>query len=237
MRRIGVSLVLIAALAPAGCGSGERANAPTASSQGGTAATSTLSSVARVERLDCTDGGTLPSTAPALRPGWRRHSIVAGPLTFFYARDLARQPAASFRSERAILRGDLHRTRDPRVQRRIERTLRRMPRGGLGLAELLVLVEPGHSATTVVPPIAQGRLALVYSRRARDAEHSGAAGIIRLADDRAVQFPSCPGDERWQYSGGIIANRAGCVPADVRVGAGRWLRRYLPLGTRQHCGS
>jgi hypothetical protein len=239
MHRIATSFVLIAALAPAGCGSAERANAPTdaTSDQRGTAATSAASSSARplhVERLACADGGAFPSTA-GLTPGWRRRSVVAGPLTFLYARDLARQP---FRPPRATLRDELRPARDPRVRRRIRRTLRRMPRDGLGIAELLVLVEPGRGATAVVPPSARGRLALVYSRRARDAERPGAAGIIRLADgDRAVRFPSCRG-ERLHYLGGIVANRPGCVPIDVEVGAARPLRRYLPLGTgEQRCGS
>jgi hypothetical protein len=240
MRRTGASLVLIAALAAVACGGGEHPNAPAATdNQPRTAATSTLSSTARplrVERLECPDGGMFPATA--LTAGWRRRSVTAGPLTFYYARDLARQPAAAFAPGRTILRGELRRARDPRVRRRIERTLARMPRDGLGIAELLVLVEPGaKAATAVVPPAARRRLALVYSRRARDAERPGAAGIIRLGDgDRAVRFASCHG-ERWQYLGGIIANRPGCVPIDVRVGAGRPLRRYLPLGTgRQHCG-
>jgi hypothetical protein len=232
MRRIAATLVLIAALSSAGCGSGERATGPSQPSNNkrGAAATSPLSSVeGRVERLDCADGGAFPSTAPpALRPGWRRHSVVAGPLTFLYARDLARQ---AFRPARAILGDELRRARDPSVRRRIERTLRRMPPGGLGIAELLVLVEPGRSATAVVPRSAQGRFALVYSRRARDAERPGAPGIIRLANgDRAVRFPSCDG-ERWHYLGGIIANRPGCVPIDIQVGHGRLLRRYLPLGS------
>lgn len=179
----------------------------------------------------------MPSTAPALSPGWRRHSVVAGPLTFFYAQDLARQPPAAFGPERAILLGEMHRASDPRVRHRIERTLRRMPRDGLGIAELLVLVEPGRGATAVVPASVQGRLAIVYSRRARDAERPGAAGIIPLADgDRAVRFPACHG-ERRQYLGGIIANRPGCVPIDVRVGQGRPVQRFLPLGSgHQRCG-
>jgi hypothetical protein len=210
-----------------------------ATSQRGTAATATLSSATRrIERLSCADGGTLPSNSPALRAGWRRHSVVAGPLMFLYAWDLARQPPAAFGPERAILLGELHRASDPRVRRRIERMLRRMPRGGLGINELLVVVEPGGSATAVVPPIAQNRLALVYSRRARNSERSGAAGIITLADgDRAVRFPSSH-RERRDYLGGFIAARPGCVPIDVQIGAGRPLRRYLPLGTGgQRCGA
>jgi hypothetical protein len=197
MHRIARSVVLMAALVLASCGSAERANAPADATNHprGTAATPSPSSSAlplRVERLDCADGGALPSTASALRPGWRRRSVVAGRLTFLYARDLARQPATAFRPERTILRDELRRAREPRVRHRIERTLRRMPRDGLGVAELLVLVEPGRGATAVVPASAQGRLRLVYSRRARDAERPGAAGIIRLADRATLRVVSRP---------------------------------------------
>lgn len=217
MPRIAAGLVLTAVLVSA-CGGGERRIS---------AATPAPA------QLAC--GGTFPTSA--LAPGWRRHSIVAGPVTFYFARDLADQPAGQFRPARAILRDELRRAHDPRVRRRIQRTLRRMPPGGLGGAEMLVLVAPGRTATVTVPASARGQFALVYSRRARDAERPGAEGIIRLADgDRAVRFPACPGGETWQYLGAIIANRPGCVPIDIDIdtGAARPVRRYLPLGTGRH---
>ena len=236
MTRIGACLALAAALAAAGCGSNRSGNAPrVATDREPLAAPAQPPRRPFVVRLRCTDGGTFAPTA--LTPGWRRRSLVAGPLTFLYARDLARQPAAAFGPQRAILRAELGRARDQRVRRRIKHTLRRTPSGGLGVVELFVLVEPGGAATVVVPPNARGRLALVYSRRARDAERPGAAGIIRLSSgDRAVRFQSCDG-EHWHYLGGIIANRPRCVPIDIHTGPGRTLRRFLPLGTgNRRCG-
>jgi hypothetical protein len=126
-----------------------------------------------------------------------------------------------------------HELRTPGERRLARRTRRRAPRDGHGIAEAMVLLEPGHTATVVVPGHQRARFALVYSDRARDAERPGAPGIVRIGDgDAAVRFESCSGADPTHFIGGVVAGGPGCFPVDVHPDDGPPVRVRLGLGVR-----
>jgi hypothetical protein len=130
--------------------------------------------------------------------GWRQHSIIAGPLAFWYVDQYARQPASLF----APVRGSSD----------------RYP----GL-KLLVLVRPGAVATVIVPASERRDVALLYDPAAWNDRNE-----YQIQDgDSAVTFEACkkgetlgtggPLNEMTQFNGGFLVAGVRCLPLDVLV--------------------
>jgi hypothetical protein len=129
---------------------------------------------------------------------WRKHSIVAGPLAFWYAREYAEAPASFFRPARGS-------------SDRYE-----------GL-KLLVLIRPDAVATVIVPESERHDVALLYNPAAWNDRNE-----YRIEDgDSAVRFEACkkgetigtgsPLNEMTQFNGGFLVAGVRCVPLDVLV--------------------
>lgn len=164
--------------------------------------------------------------------GWRtRNSVIAGPLGFAYAGELARHPEivrpAVDEPRRLLTRPDTPEA----VRRRARRTLRAAPENGYGVSETPVVVEAGREATVVVPRSARRHVSLVYTHRAASRERSGAQGIYRVADgDLTVTFKACR-DHETHFLGGFVAAGARCVPLEIWIlGRGQPIRRTLSFG-------
>jgi len=100
---------------------------------------------------------------------------------------------------------------------------------GRGFKLPLTLPE-GMSATLTVPVSLQGRVGLVYRRRAQDAVLKSGRGA-----DSAVRFISCKAKERAGRSGwpgGIIVDRPRCVTLIVTADGRPPERARVPIGRR-----
>jgi hypothetical protein len=131
-------------------------------------------------------------------PGWKEHSIIAGPLVFYYADQFARQPASTF----APIAG----------------------RSGYYPGQkLLVLARRGEVATVVVPGSERRNAGLLYN----PAEWND-RNAYRVEDgETAVKFKACKKGERapvggplnamTQFNGGFVVAGVRCVPLEVLV--------------------
>jgi hypothetical protein len=140
-------------------------------------------------------------------PAWRKHSIIAGPLVFYYADQFAEQPASTF----ASIAGDS---------------------GYYAGQKLLVLIRRDAVATVVVPESERKHAALLYNPAAWNERNA-----YRVEDgETAVTFKACEKGERapvggplnamTQFNGALTVAGARCVPLEVRV---RRENRTIPV--------
>ena len=144
-------------------------------------------------------------------PGWKAHSIFAGPLVFYFADQFARQPASDF----APIAGGS---------------------GRYGSQKVLVLVRRGAVATVVVPEAERGNAALLFDPAVWNDRNA-----YRVEDgDSAVRFKACEKGERGpvggppramtQFNGGFVVARARCLPLEVLTPGRGAIRMSLSFG-------
>jgi hypothetical protein len=160
-----------------------------------------------VRACDTSVFGTLDS------PGWQAHSVIAGPLVFYYGDQFAKQPDSVF----APLRGR---------------------HGHYAGQKLLVLVRRGAVVTVVVPESIRSDAALLYDPAAWNDRNA-----YRIEDgENAVTFRACkkgetapaggPLNAMTQFNGGVVVAGARCVPLEVHVqGEERSIAAALPFGS------
>jgi hypothetical protein len=157
-----------------------------------------------VRTCDTSVFGTLDSR------GWQAHSVIAGPLAFYYADQFAEQPDSVF-----------------------------APLGGqdasYGGQKLLVLVRRGSVVTVVIPESIRSDAALLYNPAAWNDRNA-----YRIEDgESAVTFKACkkgetapaggPAKAMTQFNGGFVVAGARCVPLEVHV---RGEERSIPVALR-----
>jgi hypothetical protein len=131
-------------------------------------------------------------------PAWKRHSIVAGPLAFYYADQFEEQPASTF----APVAGQS---------------------GYYPGQKLLVLVRRDADATVVVPESERRYAGLLYNPADWNDRNA-----YRIEDgETAVSFKACKKGERapvggplnamTQFNGGFVVAGVRCVPLEVLV--------------------
>ena len=131
-------------------------------------------------------------------PAWRKHSVIAGPLVFYYADQYAEQPASVF----APIAGQS---------------------GYYSGQKLLVLVRRDAVATVVVPESQRRYAALLYNPADWNDRNA-----YRIEDgESAVTFKACkkgetapvggPLNAMTQFNGGLVVAGARCVPLEVLV--------------------
>jgi hypothetical protein len=195
MRRSAAWLALLAlaatlALASSACFGRGDANAPHARKTTTTAGVPFPSGFVRT--CEASVFGTLDSR------GWQAHSVIAGPLAFYYADQFAEQPDSVF----APLRGQ---------------------EGSYAGQKLLVLVRRGAVVTVVIPESIRSDAALLYDPAAWNDRNA-----YRIEDgESAVTFKACkrgetapaggPRNAMTQFNGGFVVAGARCVPLEVHV--------------------
>jgi hypothetical protein len=180
-------------------GDNEQKNAPSAR----TAATTVNAPPQRAFARTCeaSVSGTLDSS------DWRKHSIIAGPLVFYYADQFAQQEASLF----APIPG-----KD----------------GSYAGQKLLVLVRRGAVATVVVAESERGYAALLYDPAAWNDSNA-----YRIEDgESAVTFKACkkgetalfggPVNAMTQFNGSFVVAGVRCLPLEVFV---RSEERTIPV--------
>jgi hypothetical protein len=184
-------LALTALLASAACTFGEsekKATSPPRSTSTGTGAPQ------RAFNRTCETSvyGTLDA------PAWRKHSIIAGPLVFYYADQYARQPASVF----APIPGR---------------------NGYYGGQKLLVLVRRDAVATVVLPESERRYAGLLYNPAAWNNRNA-----YTIEDgETALRFKACkkgetgpvggPLNAMTQFNGAFVVAGARCVPLQIYV--------------------
>jgi hypothetical protein len=192
-------LVLIPLAAGACTQGGADTKATHAASQTGGAATSMATITTATPQTDTFVRTCATNVYGKLGPrGWRRHSIIAGPLAFWYADEYATARASMF----APAPGSSDRYR--------------------GL-KLLVLVRPDAVATVIVPESERGAAALLYN----PANWNHPKGYRIEDGDSAVTFEACkkgetigtssPLNEMTQFNGAFLVAGVRCVPLEVFV--------------------
>jgi hypothetical protein len=148
--------------------------------------------------------------------GWQAHSVIAGPLVFYYGDQFAEQPDSVF---------DPLRGQD----------------GYYAGQKLLVLVRRGAVVTVVIPELIRSDAALLYDPAAWNDRNA-----YRIEDgESAVTFKACkkgeaapaggPLNAMTQFNGGFVVAGARCVPLEVHVrGRERSISVALPFGSG-HC--
>jgi hypothetical protein len=140
-------------------------------------------------------------------PAWEKHSIIAGPLVFYYADQYAQQPASIFAPIPA-------------------------QNGHYAGQKLLVLVRRGAVATVIVTESQRPNAALLY-----DPADFNDSNAYRIEDgESAVTFKACkkgeaspvagPLNAMTQFNGGFIVAGARCVLLEVLV---RGEQRTIPV--------
>jgi hypothetical protein len=140
-------------------------------------------------------------------PAWEKHSIIAGPLVFYYANQYAEQPASIFAPIPA-------------------------QNGHYAGQKLLVLVRRGAVATVIVTESQRPNAALLY-----DPADFNDSNAYRIEDgESAVTFKACkkgeaspvggPLNAMTQFNGGFIVAGARCVLLEVLV---RGEQRTIPV--------
>jgi hypothetical protein len=140
-------------------------------------------------------------------PAWEKHSIIAGPLVFYYADQYAEQPASIFAPVPA-------------------------QSGHYAGQKLLVLVRRGAVATVIVPESQRRYAALLYN----PADFND-SNEYRIEDgESAVTFKACkkgeaspvggPLNAMTQFNGGFIVAGARCLLLEVLV---RGEQRTIPV--------
>jgi hypothetical protein len=158
-----------------------------------------------VRTCDTSVFGTLDS------PGWRAHSVIAGPLVFYYGDQFVEQPDSVF----APLAGQ---------------------DGYYAGQKLLVLVRRGAVVTVVIPESIRSDAALLYDPAAWNDRNA-----YRIEDgESAVTFKACKKGETapaggplmamTQFNGSVVVAGARCVPLEVHVqGKERSIAAALPF--------
>jgi hypothetical protein len=186
-----LALAALVWLAVTACSFGETEEKSARSARTAITTTTAASQRAFVRACEVSVDGTLDA------PAWERHSIIAGPLVFYYADQYERQPASVF----ASLPGQ---------------------DGYYPSEKLLVLVRPGAVATVVVPESERRYARLLYNPAAWNDRNA-----YRIEDgETAVTFKACkqeratvggPIDAMTQFTGGFVVAGARCVPLEVLV--------------------
>jgi hypothetical protein len=154
--------------------------------------------------------GTLDSGA------WREHSIIAGPVAFYYA-DQYRAKAAS---ELAPVRGKSDRYPGQKM---------------------LLLVHADAVATVAVPQGVRGSVALLYNPAAWNDRNEytidDGENAVRFRACKRGQTPPTGGrpNAMTQFNGAFVVAGARCVPLDVFVRGKRPIRINLSFGAGR-CG-
>jgi hypothetical protein len=186
-----LALTVLLSLAPAACMFGESEKKATSALPATTTGTEAPQR-AFVRTCETSVYGTLDSSA------WERHSIIAGPLVFYYADQYAQQSASVF----APIPG----------------------RNGYYTGQkLLVLVRRDAVATVVLPQSERRYVGLLYNPAAWN-DHNA----YRIEDgETAVRFKACkkgetlpvggPLDAMTQFNGGFVVAGARCLPLEVLV--------------------
>lgn len=169
--------------------------------------------------------------------GAREQGITAGPLLFACARQLADHPEIVRPSAEKLRELIDNPATTEAIRRRARRTLRAVPEGGHGLAEVFLWAEPGATVTVALPEEERDAAGLVYTFLAASRERPGAAGVFRVGDgDPAVTFRACR-DRTTHWTGGIlVTGKPRCLPVEVWIAGHRApLRRRLPIATGKPC--
>jgi hypothetical protein len=194
-----LALAVLLSLAFAACTFGESENATS-----GPAATTTAAAVPRrafVRTCEMRAIGTLEA------PAWGKHSIIAGPLVFYYADQYAEQPASLFAPIPA-------------------------QNGQYAGQKLLVLVRRGAVATVAVSETERRYAALLY-----DPADWNDRNEYRIGDgESAVIFKACKKEETapvsgslnamTQFNGTFVVAGVRCVRLEVLV---RGQERTIPV--------
>jgi hypothetical protein len=195
-----LALVLLLSLASAGCSLGEGETKAT-SAASATTTTTAQTQRALVRTCEMSVYGTLDA------PAWEKHSIIAGPLVFYYADQYAEQPASIFAPVPA-------------------------QNGHYAGQKLLLLVRRGAVATVIVPESQRRYAALLYN----PADFND-SNEYRIEDgESAVTFKACkkgeaspvggPLNAMTQFNGGFIVAGARCLLLEVLV---RGEQRTIPV--------
>jgi len=131
-------------------------------------------------------------------PAWKKHSIVAGPVVFYYADQFAQEPPSSFVS----LPGR---------------------KGYYPGQKLLLLVRAGMSATVLVPEAERRHASLLY-----DPAGWNDSNAYRVRDGQsAVRFKACRTGEQQtaftQFNGALVVAGARCLPLQILAQGGQGL--------------
>jgi hypothetical protein len=124
-------------------------------------------------------------------PAWKKHSIIAGPLVFYYADQFAQQAPSPGRN------------------------------GYYPGEKLLILVRRGTVATVVVPGPERGYVSLLYNpgawndRNAYKIEDGEAAVRFEACKKGETGPASGPLKAMTQFNGGFVVAGIRCVPLDV----------------------
>jgi hypothetical protein len=186
-----LALAVLPSLASAACTSSDSENTGTSAP----AATTTTTAAPRrgfVRTCEMSVYGTLDA------PAWKKHSIVAGPLAFYYADQFEEQPASAF----APIAGQS---------------------GYYPGQKLLILVRRDADATVVVPESERRYAGLLYNPADWNDRNA-----YRIEDgETAVRFKACKKGERapvggplnamTQFNGGVVVAGVRCVPLEVLV--------------------
>jgi hypothetical protein len=133
-----------------------------------------------------------------LDPSWRQHSIIAGPVSFYYADENERRSASEFAPVPGS--GDRY-----------------------GGQKMEILVRPDAVATVVVPEAERRSVALLY-----DPADWNDLNAYRIDQgESAVMFRACkegqgspsggPPNAMTQFNGAFVVAGARCVPVDIFV--------------------
>jgi hypothetical protein len=194
-----LALAVLLSLAFAACTFGESEEKATSA-----AATTTATATpqrAFVRTCEMSVYGTLDA------PAWEKHSIIAGPLVFYFADQYAEQPASLF----APIPGQ---------------------DGFYAGQKLLVLVRRDTVATVVLPESERRYAGLLYNPAGWNERNE-----YRIEDgESAVRFKACKKGERapvggplnamTQFNGGFVVAGVRCVPLEVLV---RGQERTIPV--------
>jgi hypothetical protein len=134
-----------------------------------------------------------------LGDGWRRQSVVVGPLAFVALRDAATQPAADFRRRRGRYQG----------------------------LKALAVVAAGATVTLRVPAAERRHLSLLYDPAAwrEDNRYRIADGDTAVTFRSCPPAQTPPGADGTQFNGGFLVDGPRCATLEVSTPAWRAPRR------------
>jgi hypothetical protein len=187
-----LALAVLVSLASVACTSSDSEKKATSAPVTTTIATTAAPQRAFVRTCEMSVYGTLDA------PAWKKHSIIAGPLVFYYADQYEEQPASVF----APIAGE---------------------KGYYAGQKLLVLVRRDAVATAVLPESERRYAGLLYNPAGWNDRNT-----YRVEDaETAVRFEACKKGERapvggplnamTQFNGGLVVAGARCVPLEVLV--------------------
>jgi hypothetical protein len=185
-----LALAVLLSFASAACTFGE--SKATATNASATTPSSAATRRAFVRTCETSAYGTLDA------PAWKIHSVIAGPLVFYYADQFAQQPASQF----APIAGQSDHYPGQK---------------------LLVLVRRGAVATVIVPESERRYAGLLYNPAVWNDRNA-----YRVEDgETAVRFKACkkgetapvggPLNAMTQFNGAFVVAGVRCVPLEVLV--------------------